>query len=123
MTFSALKHISYSAAGGFAAGSAIGYGLYKNYSTQALGAAHPYIRYTGVVFGVTALVARACDEIFKSFGWRSEPTMRLLASHIVVALIATPAIMLVVGQPAVAGRVVSAALAIGSFAINCIIKG
>lgn len=122
MTFSAIKHITYAAAGGFAAGSCAALALYGNMTQRAAGAAYPYFRYTGIAIGVTAAVARAVDEVFKAIGWTTDVGMRLFAAHIVTGIVVAPAVLLIVGDPVHVGKAVAVALTVASFAVNVIVK-
>ncbi len=121
MTFSAIKHITYAAAGGYTVGIIGGYALFKNFAKDQAGRAYSYFGHTGMAVAATALVAKAVDELFKALGWTGEATGRLLLSHVVVALALYPAISLLVGDPTMAAKVVTAALVVASFAVNLII--
>lgn len=122
MTFSAIKHVTYAAAGGFTVGSIAGWVLATNVAVRAAGAAYPYFRFTGLAVGVTAAVARAVDEVFKAMDWTQNVGIRLITAHFITAIVIAAPILVIVGQPYYVGKVVSAALTIAAFAVNVIVK-
>lgn len=122
MTFSAIKHISYAAAGGLSAGLVASVALTHNVSQRAAGAAYPYFRHTGLILGVTAAVARAVDEVFKTLGWTVNAGTRLLAAHIVTAIAIAWPIHVLVSEATPAAKLVTLALTVSSLAINVIVK-
>lgn len=122
MTFSAIKHISYAAAGGFTAGYVAAVALTNNVSVRAAGAAYPYFRHTGVILGVTAAIARAVDEVFKAIGWTADAGTRLLAAHIVTGIAIAWPIYTLISEATPAAKLVTVALTVSSLAINVIVK-
>lgn len=122
MTFSAIKHISYAAAGGFTAGWVAGAVLTNNVSVRAAGAAYPYFRHTGLVLGAAAAVARAVDEVFKALGWTGDAGMRLLAAHIVTGIAIARPVYILISEATPAAKLVTLALTVSSLAINVIVK-
>ncbi len=122
MTFSAIKHITYAAAGGFTAGSLATAALYNSATVKTAGAAYPYFRHVGLAVGVTAAVARAVDEVFKAIGWKTDAGLRLLTSHVIVGLALAYPMMMLVGEPARLGKVIATAFAITALAVNVIVK-
>ena len=61
MTFSAIKHITYAAGGGLAAGSVAGWAIASTVTARAAGAAYPYFRCAGLALAITSAVARTVD--------------------------------------------------------------
>ena len=122
MTFSAIKHVTYSAAGGFTAGSIIGAMLFRQFPARIAAAAHPYFRLTGAAVAITALVSRAVDEVFKGMGWTEATGMRLIVAHVIVGAAIMKPVIILVGEPIRLGKVVACALTITALAVNIIIK-
>ncbi|MBS0635157.1 MAG: hypothetical protein JSR37_06820 [Verrucomicrobia bacterium] len=120
MTFSAIKHISYGATGGYTAGAIAGYVMQSTISPKVAVAAYPHLGLSGIALSVTAAVARAADEVFKALGWQESPGTRLFAAQLVAGAIVYKPIMLFVGYPAIAGRMVALAVVVSSYAVNLI---
>lgn len=119
---STIKNVSYAAAAGFTVGSLTAVALYRNFTARSAGAAYAYFPYTGVVFGVTAAVCRAVDEVFKAIGWTSNSTLRLITAHVVVGLVLAPLASLYIGRPHEVGKAIGIALTIASLAVNLFVK-
>ncbi len=122
MTFSAIKHVTYSALGGFTAGAIAGVVLSCSMSAKVAGKAVSYFPQMGPAFALIGAISRAVDEVFKALGWTADPTMRLFTAHLVVCLAMMPATVILVGEPEALGRVIACALSITSFAINLMVN-
>ncbi len=118
MTISALKHISYAAAGGLSAGWVAGQGLFYTKGLQ-VASRMPHL---GIVLAVTSAAGRAFDELFKASGWTHHTALRLIASHMVTYVAILPSVSLLVGYPAVAARITAAALTSAALAVNILVK-
>lgn len=122
MTLSAIKHVCYAATGGYTAGAIAGLAMQAGISQKTAAAAHPYFRSTGLAIALTAAVARVADEVFKALGWQANEGTRLFAAHLVAGAIVVKPIMIIVGYPAIAGRLVALAIVVSSYAVNLIVK-
>ncbi len=114
MTISALKHISYAAAGGLSAGVCLQFIA----GSRIL----PKMSHMGAALAVTAAVGRAFDELFKASGWNHHAPLRLIASHMVTYVAILPSVSLLVGYPVIAARITAAAITIAALAVNILVK-
>jgi len=116
MTISALKHISYSAAGGLSAGWMAGVGLVSTVGSKMT------IGQTALALAVTTAVARTFDELLKASGWTDHTFLRLTASHCITFIAILPAVSVVVGYPVAAARLTAGAITVCSLAVNILVK-